>query len=118
MSMARVFTYKGYTGSIELSVEDNCLYGKILGITDLISYEGYTISELRGNFENAVDEYLDFCSEIGKEPQREYKGTFNVRISPELHKKAAIEAARENQTLNWIVGRAMELYLCGNGKAR
>ena len=109
--MSQVLTYNGYTGSMEFSVEDNCLYGRILGISDLISYEGETISELKEDFENAVDDYLALCAEIGKEPQREYRGTFNVRISSELHRKAAIEAAKEKQSLNWVVGKAIELYL-------
>ena len=109
--MKGVLTYKGYNGSVNYSAEDNCLYGKILGINDVILYEGNTIAELKLDFEESVDDYLEFCAEIGKEPQKEYKGSFNVRISPELHKQAALEAMREEKSLNYIIGKAIELYL-------
>lgn len=61
--------YKGYTGSVEYSEEDNCLYGKVLGLKkDCITYEGETISELKSDFEGAIDDYLASCKERGVEP--------------------------------------------------
>lgn len=59
--------YKGYLGTVEFSAEDNCLFGKIIGITDLISYEAQEVSELKEAFEEAVNDYLDTCKELGKE---------------------------------------------------
>ena len=112
--MSNTLTYKGYTGTVDFSVEDNCLYGSVVGINDLVSYEGSTVEEVKADFESAVDGYLDLCAEIGKEPQKAYKGTFNVRVSPELHRRAAIEAAKEKQSLNWVVGQAIEKYLATN----
>ena len=109
--MKGVLSYKGYTGSVNYSADDDCLFGKILGINDLIMYEGDTVAELKSNFEESIDDYLEFCAEIGKEPQKEYKGSFNVRISPELHRLAALEAMKEEQSLNWIIGKAVEMYL-------
>ncbi len=109
--MSDVLRYKDYCGSVEYSSADSCLYGKVLGINDLISYEGQTVEDLRHDFEGAIDDYLDTCSAIGKQPEKEYKGTFNVRISPELHKRASIEAVREKESLNWIIGKAVEQFL-------
>lgn len=59
--------YKGYLGTVEFSAEDNCLFGKIIGINDLISYEAQEVSELKEAFEEAVNDYLDICKELGKE---------------------------------------------------
>lgn len=109
--MNSTLTYKGYTGSIDFSLEDNCLYGKVMGIDDLVSFEGRTVAEIKQDFETAVDDYLQMCAELGKQPQKAYKGTFNVRVSPELHRRAALEAAKEKQSLNWVVGKAIEEYL-------
>ena len=109
--MSSTLTYKGYTGTVDFSTEDNCLYGKIIGINDLVSFEGSTVEEIKADFEAAVDAYLQLCGELGKEPQKEYKGTFNVRVSPELHRRAEVEAAREKRSLNWVIGKAIEKFL-------
>ena len=75
--------YKGYTGSVEYSEEDNCLYGKVMGMSrDGITYEGQDVNELRRDFEGAIDDYLASCAARGVEPARPYSGTFNVRVSP------------------------------------
>lgn len=96
----KTFKYKNYDGSIEASIEDNCLHGKILFITDLVTYEALTIEDLRREFENAVDDYLKTCKEEGIEAKRPFKGSFNVRIGKELHEKAAQKAASIGKTLN------------------
>lgn len=52
--------YKGYSGSIDYCEEDDCFFGRVLGVNkDLISYEGSTIDELRKDFQNAVNDYLE-----------------------------------------------------------
>ena len=100
--------YKGYTGSVEYSDEDKCLFGKIQGLHGtLISYEGTTIEEITKDFHGAVDDYLALCEAENKEPEKAYKGSFNVRVSPELHKQAVICAASHQMTLNSFVEGAM-----------
>jgi predicted HicB family RNase H-like nuclease len=94
------FNYRNYQGSIGASIKDNCLYGKILFINDLILYEGNTLDELKKNFEEAVDDYLETCKEAGIEPKKPFKGTFNVRIGQELHEKAARRAEEIGKSLN------------------
>jgi predicted HicB family RNase H-like nuclease len=99
--------YKGYTGSIEYSKEDDLLYGKILGIKGLISYEGKTGKELESDFKGAIDTYLTDCKKEGLLPEKPYKGSFNVRISPDLHQKAALLAQEEKMSLNSFVAESI-----------
>ena len=101
--MNNTMEYKGYLGSVEFSEEDALFYGKVLGIRALVSYEGNNAQELIADFHGAVDDYLELCTQQGKEPERAYKGSFNVRISPELHKQAVVAAMAHNMTLNSFV---------------
>lgn len=105
--MNNTICYKGYVGSIEFSEADGVFYGKVMGIRALVSYEGETAKELVEDFHCAVDDYLLMCKEEGKEPERAYKGSFNVRISPELHREAAIFAATHQMSLNSFVENAV-----------
>lgn len=100
--------YKGYVGSLEFSEEDNIFFGKVMGIRSLISYEGETAKDLIEDFHGAIDDYLSMCIEEGIEPEKAYKGAFNVRISPELHKQIVILAAQKNISLNQYVSDALE----------
>ena len=99
--------YKDFYGSVEYSAADECFFGKIIGITDLVTFEGNSVDELKNAYTEAVDDYLSLCKEAGKEPQKSYKGSFNIRISPELHRKAAIIASKEGISLNALVERAI-----------
>lgn len=99
--------YKGYTGTIEYSKEDNLLYGKVLGIKGLISYEGQTGEDLENDFHCAIEDYLAACKEQGIKPEKPFKGNFNVRISPDLHRKAAILAMRTKTSLNSFVAESI-----------
>ncbi|WP_303837380.1 type II toxin-antitoxin system HicB family antitoxin [Ruminococcus flavefaciens] len=110
MTGSNVLEYKGYIGTVEFSAADNILFGKVIGINGLVSYEGNSISTLRKDFEAAVDNYLEMCEEKGIEPQKCYKGSFNIRISPELHRTIAIIAASHNKTLNATVEEALQDY--------
>lgn len=100
--------YKEYIGSVRFSVEDEVFYGKLEGIKDLVSYEGQSVGELKQAFHGAVDDYLEFCRKKGKEPEKPYKGSFNVRLSPELHRKLAQKAMTEGISLNQFVQKAIK----------
>jgi predicted HicB family RNase H-like nuclease len=89
---SKPLTYKGYSGSIEASVEDGCLHGKLLFINDLITYEGETVPQLIESFHLAVDSYLHYCKSTGKPANKAFSGTFNVRIGPERHVSIAKKA--------------------------
>ena len=96
-------TYKGYEGSVEYSAEDNCLFGKVLGIKSLLLYEGSSVDELRKDFKESVDEYLKECVEDGVSPEIPYKGTFNIRIGPELHKAVDVAARKRGCSMNALI---------------
>lgn len=106
--MNNTMEYKGYVGSVEFSEEDALFYGKVLGIRALISYEGTNAAELVADFHGAVDDYLELCVQSGTEPEKAYKGSFNVRISPELHKQAVIAAMSHNMSLNSFVETSIQ----------
>jgi predicted HicB family RNase H-like nuclease len=99
--------YKGYLGSVECSVEDDCLYGQILYINDIVNYQADSPSALKQAFEEAVDDYLQTCEELGRDTEKSFKGSFNVRISPELHRAAAKQAAIYEESLNEFVAKAV-----------
>jgi predicted HicB family RNase H-like nuclease len=106
--MKDVLTYKGFIGSVHFSAEDKVFHGKIEGITDLVSFEGQTVNELIKAFHEAVDDYISLCKDTGKEPLKSYKGSFNIRIPSELHRKAMHEASIRGVSLNQFVQKAME----------
>ena len=99
--------YKGYTGSIEFSREDDVLYGKVLGIKGLISYEGKTGKELEIDFKEAIDVYLEDCKNKDITPEKPFKGSFNVRVSPKLHQEAALLAMENKMSLNHFISESI-----------
>lgn len=109
--MNNTMEYKGYIGSVEFSTEDCVFHGKVQGIRALISYEGTTAQELVEDFHAAVDEYLALCEEEELEPEKAYKGSFNVLISPELHKKAVVYAYSQQTSLNRVMEDALYNYI-------
>ena len=109
--MKNTMSYRGYYGSVEFSDEDSVFFGRIIGINDHITYEGDNVKALRNDFHEAVDEYLETCAQLGKEPERTYKGTFNVRITPALHRQLAVFSAISGKTLNTVVEEAIRNYV-------
>ena len=109
--MKNTISYKGYYGSVEFSDEDNVFFGKIIGINDRITYEGEDAKSLRRDFEDAVDEYIELCSQMGKEPEKSYKGTLSVKIAPTLHRQLAVFSASNGKKLNTIIEEAIREYI-------
>ena len=99
--------YKGYYGSVEISTEDNVLYGKLLFISPLVTYEGVTAEKLESSFIAAVESYLYDCDTDGVDPVKPCKGSFNVRIGHELHLAAAIASHNDSINLNEFVKQAL-----------
>ena len=99
--------YKNYTGSVEFSEEDACFHGKVIGIKSLISFEGSSVNSIIDDFHKAIDEYLKFCEHKGKEPEKQFKGSFNVRIDSDLHRKLALTASARGVSLNSMVEDAI-----------
>jgi len=103
--------YKGYFGTVEFSSTDGILFGNVIGINGLISYEGECIQSLKKDFEGAIDDYLEMCAEERIEPEKVYKGKFNVRVSPDLHRQLVLYSASHGQTLNSTVEEAIRQYV-------
>jgi predicted HicB family RNase H-like nuclease len=105
--MSDYLQHKGYAGSVEYSADDGCLHGRILFIRSLVTFEAQDLAGLQRAFVEALEDYLENCAERGVEPEQSFKGSFNVRITPEAHRKAALMAAREGVSLNKLVERAL-----------
>lgn len=106
--MSNLLEYNGYHAKIEFSSEDEIFIGRVIGINDVIAFDGESISELKDMFHASIDNYIVDCAKVGRTPDKEYKGSFNIRIPPELHKKAVIKAASQNISLNQFVEKAIE----------
>ena len=106
--MKDVLTYKECIGSVHFNAEDEVFFGKIEGIEDLISFEGNTVSDLKKAFEDAVIDYIEICKEAGKKVDKTYKGSFNIRIAPDIHKKAKRLALMKGISLNQFIQKAVE----------
>ena len=100
--------YKGYIGTVDISLEDNVFFGRIDGINALVNFEGETVEDLKKAFEEAVDDYLIYCEEEGVEPEKSYSGQFNVRIDPGVHKKIARIAVETGNSINNVVGELLK----------
>ena len=105
--MKDVLTYKDYYGTVSYNAEDEVLHGKIIGINDLVTYEAGSTTKLKNAFHEAVDDYIATCEAIGKQPQKTFKGSFNVRIPSELHKEASMIASQKHISLNDLVKAAI-----------
>ena len=100
--------YKGYHAQIRYSDEDKLFVGKVIGINDSLGFHGSSVDELEQTFHQSIDNYMDMCKEFGKQPEKEYKGQFNVRIPSDLHRSAVICAAASNISLNEFVLQAIQ----------
>lgn len=101
--MSDLLQYKGYHGTVGYDAEDNLLVGSVIGIQDSLNYHGTSLTELEESFRQCIDGYLEDCLRLGREPDKEYKGSFNVRIPPELHRQADLAAKKHRISLNQFV---------------
>jgi len=109
--MSGAMEYKGYMGSVGYSDEDEVFHGRLTGLRDLVTFEGTDVRSLRKAFHGAVDDYLATCGRLSKKPDTPFKGSFNVRVGADLHKRAAVYAAEHSKKLNAVVSEALESYL-------
>ncbi|MBP3831270.1 MAG: type II toxin-antitoxin system HicB family antitoxin [Clostridia bacterium] len=113
--MNNIMKYKGYWAEISYSDEDECFCGKIEGLkNDLISFEGETVKELKKDFKDAINNYLETCKELNKEPEKQCKGSLNVRLGVELHNKAKMKSIEQNISINELIKNAVVAYLKTN----
>jgi predicted HicB family RNase H-like nuclease len=99
--------YKGYFGTVE--ADQGTFVGRVAGLRDVITFEGSTFAEVEKAFRDSVDDYLDFCAKRGEQPDRPYSGKIPLRVSPEIHRRAALRAQAEGVSLNQWIARRIEL---------
>lgn len=96
--------YKGYVGKFEYEQDDDIFHGRVINIQDMVTFAGKSIEELKSALKGSVDEYLAFCVEKGRAPERPFSGKFNVRVEPDLHRAIATAAITTGKSMNnWIV---------------
>lgn len=106
--MSNMLSYKGYHATVAYDAEDEIFVGTVFGVRDTIAFHGTSAQELNETFRDCIDTYLQVCAEQGISPDKEYKGSFNVRLTPELHRKAALAAEQEGISLNQLIQKAIE----------
>ncbi len=109
--MDNIMKYKGYYTKVNYSSVDNCLFGRLEGIEDIVLFDAQSISEFKEAFEGSVDAYLESCEEFGKSPQKTYSGNFNVRIPSGLHREIAEKAMLEDESVNSMIEAAIRFFL-------
>ena len=98
--------HRGYTGRVEFDDKDGIFHGEVLGLRDVVTFQGKSVEALEQAFRDSVDDYLAFCEERGEEPDRPFSGRLMVRLPPELHREVYLRARREGQSLNqWIADK-------------
>ena len=103
MKKMNLLEYKGYHAKISFDAEDGLFVGEVFGISDSLNFHGASVSELETSFHHCIDNYLDACEKFHKNPDKEFKGSFNIRIPSELHRRLALEATRHDVSLNQFI---------------
>jgi predicted HicB family RNase H-like nuclease len=112
LAMTNIMKYKKYVATVELDAEAGLFHGEIINLSDVVTFQGRSIDELRRAFKESVDDYLEACTEFGKEPEKPFTGRFVVRVRPEVHRSAVLAAKTENKSLNAWVAEKLEQAAC------
>src|SRR4051812_39212530 len=99
--------HKGYVGLAEIDEEAGTIHGRVIGLRDVITFQGESVAEARKAFEESVDDYLAFCKERGEDPEKPYSGRLLVRVTPELHRALAVVAETRKQSMNSLIEAAL-----------
>ncbi|MBN2216627.1 MAG: type II toxin-antitoxin system HicB family antitoxin [Pirellulales bacterium] len=100
--------YKGYLGNVEFDDEADLFHGEVIGIRDVVTFQGRSVGELRAAFQESVDDYLEFCRQRGEQPDKPCSGRFVVRLSPDLHRRLTLLAAATGRSLNTCVAECLD----------
>ncbi|MEN6454525.1 MAG: type II toxin-antitoxin system HicB family antitoxin [Prolixibacteraceae bacterium] len=105
--MKDLLTYKGFIGSVHFSADDQVFFGKIEGINDLVTFEGETVKKLVDAFHYVVDEHINDCEKENIPIEKSYKGSFNIRLTPDLHRRLSVTAKMKGVSLNQFIHEAL-----------
>lgn len=103
--------YKGYVGHVEYDDEAKIFHGDVLGIKDVVTFQGKNVDEIEQAFKDSIDDYLSFCKKRGEEPDKPFSGKFNLRIPPELHAKLSIAAELNRESLNSYITKMLRRFV-------
>lgn len=101
-------THDGYVARVDLDEEAGLFHGEVVNTRDVLTFQGRTIDELKAAFADTIADYLAWCRERGKEPERPYSGNFTLRLSPELHRRIAAAAARQGKSVNAFIAETLD----------
>ena len=101
-------TYKGYYGVVQYDDEAKIFHGDVINTRTVITFQGTTVDEIETAFRDSVDDYLDWCKERNKEPEKPFSGKFVLRLSPDLHRKLNLKAKMSNTSLNSFIVQILE----------
>ena len=108
--MKNTLCYKGYAARVGFDPDDNIFFGRVVGIRDIVGFHGKTVEELKSDFHNAIDHYLDVCRKRGDPPKKTYSGKLTLRIPPEVHADIAAAAAHSGKSINkWVAETLKEI---------
>lgn len=101
-------TCQGYVATVELDEDAGLFHGEVVNTRDVLTFQGRTLDELRAAFADTLTDYAEWCRQRGKTPEKPFSGAFSVRLTPDLHRRAAAEAARRGKSLNGLVAEVLE----------
>jgi predicted HicB family RNase H-like nuclease len=105
-----MMTYKGYSGFVRFDDEAELFHGEVIGLRDVVTFQGRTVDELKQAFHDSIDDYLEFCESRSEDPDKPFSGKFLLRVDPVLHRRLAQLSADDGESLNnWIASRLGEL---------
>ena len=99
--------YKGYVGNVVYDDEAKIFHGDVIGLKDIITFQGTTVESLKQAFRDSVDDYLEWCKERGEKPEKMFSGKLNVRMSPDLHAQLTLEASKKGISLNELINERL-----------
>ncbi len=111
-----MLTYKNYVGHVEFDDDADIFHGEIINTRDVITFQGKTVKELKKAFIDSIEEYIAFCADLNEEPEKPFSGKFNLRVDPEIHRKAYIAARKSGESLNSWITQAIVHTLEHDGK--
>ena len=103
-----MMSYKCYKGHFEYDEKADIFHGQIIGIRDVVTFQGRSIDELRQALKDSLDDYLEMCEQEGKSPDKPFSGKFSLHLSPELHSRVAQSAALTKKSINFWMTEAIE----------
>lgn len=103
--------YKGYFANIEYDSEAKVFHGEVIGLNDVITFQGTSVKELEKEFHESVKDYLEFCRKENRDPEKTFSGTLNLRMGADRHRTVAAQAQIHKQSINEWINEAIEAKL-------